>query len=107
MATDDLKQLGIGKALGQLKHDLHDKGMKLVDKIHGVRDRGDKAFEKAHAHVDGQAREIKDVEDFVSEVEEATNGGPTLADSSTSSPASSTTSAAEPQTSWQGDKPQG
>ena len=67
---------GLGQKLSKLKHDSELDAQKLSDRIDAVAARKDAALSKTHGALDGQEKDIADVEGFVAEIEKATNGGP-------------------------------
>jgi hypothetical protein len=67
---------GIGQKLKKLKHDAELDANKLGQRIDAVAARKDAAITGANKAVDGQETDIKDIEDFVTDIEKATNGPP-------------------------------
>lgn len=104
MATPNVR--GLGSALAQLQHGFDIQAKKLLDRTNTVAQRGNDAFKKASGNLDANEAAIAEVEAFNAELEAGANGGPPLDGSSTQSDAPAAPSAAEPQASWHGDKPQ-
>lgn len=67
---------GLGQKFGKLKHDAEIDASKLGARIDELSGRKDRAVARSHQFLDGHEHDIKDIESFVSEVEQATNGGP-------------------------------
>ncbi len=70
------KLQGVASRLAQLKHDSEFDAEKLLTRVDGVFTRKDAAFAKSHKFLDGHEKDLGDVEGFISEIEQATNGAP-------------------------------
>ena len=66
---------GLPGKLAKLKHDLEYDAGKLSDRIDAVGNRKDAAFSKSHGFLDATEGNIGEVEQFVKDLEAATNGG--------------------------------
>lgn len=79
------KLQALPKALGMLRHSIEHDADKLYDRISQVEERKTRAFTRSHGILDVTEKGIGEVEQFVEELEKATNAGPPLDDSSPSS----------------------
>lgn len=70
------KLQSVASRLGQLKHDCEHDADKLLTRVDGTFARKDAAFAKSHRFLDSQERDLADVEGFIAEIEQATNGAP-------------------------------
>lgn len=70
------KLQSVASRLGQLKHDVEFDADKLLTRVDGVFARKDAAFAKSHQHLDVQEKDLADVEGFITQIEQATNGAP-------------------------------
>ncbi len=67
---------GFGQKLSKLKHDTEFDATKLAARVDALAARKDAAMAKSTKYLDGHEQDIVDIEKFVTEVEQATNGGP-------------------------------
>lgn len=65
---------GIGQKLAKLKHDAELDAQKLGGRVDDLAGRKDAAVAKANSALDPQERDIADIEQFVTDIEKATNG---------------------------------
>ena len=71
-----LNMQGLAGKFARLKHDVEHDAAKLAERIDSVAGRKDAAFSKGHGFLDTTETHIGEVEQFVTELEAATNGGP-------------------------------
>ena len=70
------KLQSVAARLGQLKHDSEFDADKLLTRVDSAFVRKDAAFAKSHQFLDGHEKDLADVEGFIAEIEQATNGAP-------------------------------
>ena len=75
---------GVRASMDKLRHSLNADAEKLAARIEEADAKRVAVFDASHGAVAAVERDLKEVEDFVSELEK-TNGGPTLDDSGESS----------------------
>lgn len=71
-----LNMQGLAGKFSKLKHDVEHDATKMSDRIDSVSSRKDVAFSKGHQFLDATEAHIGEVEQFVTEIEAATNGAP-------------------------------
>jgi hypothetical protein len=64
---------GVGQKLGLLKHNAEANAKKIADKVEALSTRMEVAVAKSTQHLDAQEKDIVDVENFVADIEKATN----------------------------------
>lgn len=64
---------GIGQKLAKLRHDAELDASKIGERVDTISARKDAAVSKVHTGLDGQERDIADIEQFVVDMEKATN----------------------------------
>ena len=79
-----IKLRGLTAAIDKLHHDLDAQAEKLMTRVATTQDRGATVFAQVHKRLDGAAKDLDDVNNLLSDLEN-TNGGPSLDDSSGSS----------------------
>lgn len=79
------KLRGVRASMDKLRHALETDADKLSSRIQAADARRGAVFEASHGVLDGVERDLKEVEDFVTDMEGSNGGPPTSADSSESS----------------------
>jgi hypothetical protein len=73
-----LKTRGLAQKLALLKHNMEAQADKLGKRVDDAAIKSTETFAKSHAFLDSAHSDIAEIEEFISEVDAVTNGGPAL-----------------------------
>lgn len=72
---------GVGPALAKLQGELEADAQKFLNEVEGTRARGQVVFTDARKQVMDAHKGLSEINSFITDLDKATNGGPTLGDS--------------------------
>lgn len=75
---------GVGPALAKLQSEIEDDAKKFLDDVEATRTHKNTTFARGGEQLTGARAGLSEINKFIDELDRATNGGPTLGDSSQS-----------------------